>query len=144
MLAKYAYGCQVLQGSVWQILKMQILSRRSQQRLEEGMSVNPTFNVSVIFGKRDEPMLLACACQLIELIRFKEMWKIPIENERGLKEMWKIPMELHMLKEMWKITLGKGMEASKPIQDTNPEDSSNHGTSEKKKSLTIQLVKCFS
>ncbi|XP_058082027.1 uncharacterized protein LOC131230222 [Magnolia sinica] len=37
-------------------------------RKEEGMSVNPTFNVSVIFGKRDEPMLVACARQLIEHI----------------------------------------------------------------------------
>ncbi|XP_054799294.1 uncharacterized protein LOC129303795 [Prosopis cineraria] len=35
-------------------------------RKEEGMSINPTFNVSVIFGKRDEPMLEACARQLIE------------------------------------------------------------------------------
>ncbi|KAL4203522.1 hypothetical protein AMTRI_Chr01g128400 [Amborella trichopoda] len=33
---------------------------------EEGVSINPTFNVSVIFGKRDEPMLVACARQLIE------------------------------------------------------------------------------
>ncbi|XP_061361884.1 uncharacterized protein LOC133305635 isoform X2 [Gastrolobium bilobum] len=35
-------------------------------RKEEGVSTNPTFNVSVIFGKRDEPMLVACARQLIE------------------------------------------------------------------------------
>lgn len=39
-----------------------------QARKEEGVSVHPTFNVSVIFGKRDEPMLLACARQLIENI----------------------------------------------------------------------------
>ncbi|ERN06675.1 hypothetical protein AMTR_s00058p00199410 [Amborella trichopoda] len=37
-------------------------------RKEEGVSINPTFNVSVIFGKRDEPMLVACARQLIEHI----------------------------------------------------------------------------
>ncbi|KAL1365661.1 hypothetical protein HN51_013653 [Arachis hypogaea] len=35
---------------------------------KEGESINPTFNVSVIFGKRDEPMLAACAPQLIEKI----------------------------------------------------------------------------
>ncbi|CAA3032752.1 uncharacterized protein LOC111396933 [Olea europaea var. sylvestris] len=37
-------------------------------RKEEGVSINPTFNVSVTFGKRDEPMLVACARQLIEFI----------------------------------------------------------------------------
>ncbi|XP_043706456.1 uncharacterized protein LOC122656087 [Telopea speciosissima] len=37
-------------------------------RKEEGVSIHPTFNVSVIFGKRDEPMLEACARQLIENI----------------------------------------------------------------------------
>ncbi|GFP99958.1 proteasome assembly chaperone 3 [Phtheirospermum japonicum] len=37
-------------------------------RKEEGVSVDPTFTVSVVFGKRDEPMLLACARQLIEHI----------------------------------------------------------------------------
>ncbi|CAK9154286.1 unnamed protein product [Ilex paraguariensis] len=35
-------------------------------RKEEGVSIHPTFNVSVVFGKRDEPMLVACARQLIE------------------------------------------------------------------------------
>ncbi|PKI79201.1 hypothetical protein CRG98_000493 [Punica granatum] len=35
-------------------------------RKEEGVSINPTFTVSVIFGKRDEPMVVACARQLIE------------------------------------------------------------------------------
>ncbi|XP_044501946.1 uncharacterized protein LOC123222976 [Mangifera indica] len=39
-----------------------------QARKDEGMSMNPTFNVSVLFGKRDEPMLVACARQLIEHI----------------------------------------------------------------------------
>ncbi|KAL3629209.1 hypothetical protein CASFOL_026431 [Castilleja foliolosa] len=37
-------------------------------RKEEGVSVDPTFTVSVVFGKRDEPMLIACARQLIEHI----------------------------------------------------------------------------
>ncbi|CAN6485409.1 unnamed protein product [Victoria cruziana] len=37
-------------------------------RKEEGVAINPTFNVSVIFGKRDEPMMVACARQLIENI----------------------------------------------------------------------------
>nr|CAD1818888.1 unnamed protein product [Ananas comosus var. bracteatus] len=35
-------------------------------RKEEGVSLDPTFNVSVIFGKRDEPLLVACARQMIE------------------------------------------------------------------------------
>ncbi|XP_057983927.1 uncharacterized protein LOC131168487 isoform X2 [Malania oleifera] len=39
-----------------------------QARKEEGVSTQATFNVSVIFGKRDEPMLVACARQLIEHI----------------------------------------------------------------------------
>ncbi|KAL3624249.1 hypothetical protein CASFOL_033065 [Castilleja foliolosa] len=37
-------------------------------RKEEGVSVDPTFTVSIVFGKRDEPMLVACARQLIEHI----------------------------------------------------------------------------
>ncbi|KAI3852476.1 hypothetical protein MKX03_017765 [Papaver bracteatum] len=37
-------------------------------RKEEGMVIHPTFSVSVIFGKREEPMLVACARQLIEQI----------------------------------------------------------------------------
>ncbi|RZC90584.1 hypothetical protein C5167_029714 [Papaver somniferum] len=37
-------------------------------RKEEGMAIHPTFSVSVIFGKRDEPMLVACIRQLIEQI----------------------------------------------------------------------------
>nr|KJB11513.1 hypothetical protein B456_001G262800 [Gossypium raimondii] len=40
-----------------------------QARKEEGFTVQPTFNVSVIFGKRDEPMLPAITRQLIEHIR---------------------------------------------------------------------------
>ncbi|KAL6551487.1 hypothetical protein OROGR_007641 [Orobanche gracilis] len=35
---------------------------------EEGVSVDPTYAVSIVFGKRDEPMLVACARQLIEHI----------------------------------------------------------------------------
>ncbi|KAL3833172.1 hypothetical protein ACJIZ3_007908 [Penstemon smallii] len=37
-------------------------------RKEEGVSIDPTFNVAVVFGKRDEPMLAACARKLIEHI----------------------------------------------------------------------------
>ncbi|PON69760.1 Proteasome assembly chaperone [Parasponia andersonii] len=39
-----------------------------QARKDEGVLTQPTFDVSVIFGKRDEPMLVACARQLIEHI----------------------------------------------------------------------------
>ncbi|CAL5371860.1 unnamed protein product [Camellia sinensis] len=46
-------------------------------RKEEGMLIQPTFNVSVICGKRDEPMLVACARQLIENIR-------PLETLKGI------------------------------------------------------------
>ncbi|KAF5739620.1 hypothetical protein HS088_TW12G00829 [Tripterygium wilfordii] len=35
---------------------------------EEGMSIHPTFDVSVVLGKREEPMLVASAQQLIEHI----------------------------------------------------------------------------
>ncbi|KAJ8546336.1 hypothetical protein K7X08_018919 [Anisodus acutangulus] len=37
-------------------------------RKEEGVSIHPTFSVSVLLGKRDEPMLVACARQIIEHI----------------------------------------------------------------------------
>ncbi|KAK1298624.1 hypothetical protein QJS10_CPB14g00123 [Acorus calamus] len=37
-------------------------------RKDEGVSIDPTYSVSVLFGKRDEPMLVACARQLIEHI----------------------------------------------------------------------------
>ncbi|XP_051140582.1 uncharacterized protein LOC127258003 [Andrographis paniculata] len=37
-------------------------------RKEGGVSVDPTFSVNVVLGKRDEPMLAACARQLIEHI----------------------------------------------------------------------------
>ncbi|XP_073131962.1 uncharacterized protein [Henckelia pumila] len=35
-------------------------------RKEEGLAVAPTFNVTVVFGKRNEPMLVACARQIIQ------------------------------------------------------------------------------
>ncbi|XP_025814578.1 proteasome assembly chaperone 3-like isoform X2 [Panicum hallii] len=37
---------------------------------DESVFSDPTYNVSVLFGKRDEPLLLACARQLIEHIRY--------------------------------------------------------------------------
>ncbi|XP_019252583.1 PREDICTED: uncharacterized protein LOC109231388, partial [Nicotiana attenuata] len=37
-------------------------------RKEEGVLIHPTFSVSVLLGKRDEPMLVACARQIIEHI----------------------------------------------------------------------------
>lgn len=54
-------------------------------RKEEGMLNNPTFNVSVIFGKRDEPMLLSCARQLIEQISNSGSSK-PLTLSIGLKD----------------------------------------------------------
>ncbi|XP_057751450.1 uncharacterized protein LOC130969640 [Arachis stenosperma] len=52
---------------------------------KEGVSINPTFNVSVIFGKRDEPMLAACARQLIEKISLSGSSK-PLVLSLGLKD----------------------------------------------------------
>nr|XP_016483808.1 PREDICTED: uncharacterized protein LOC107804426 [Nicotiana tabacum] len=37
-------------------------------RKEEGVLIHPTFSVSVLLGKRDESMLVACARQIIEHI----------------------------------------------------------------------------
>ncbi|KZV45679.1 hypothetical protein F511_02339 [Dorcoceras hygrometricum] len=37
-------------------------------RKEEGLTVDATFNVAVVFGKRNEPMLVACARQIIQHI----------------------------------------------------------------------------
>ncbi|CAH9083388.1 unnamed protein product [Cuscuta europaea] len=37
-------------------------------RKEEGMTTEPNFSVSVVLGKRDEQMLVACARQIIEHI----------------------------------------------------------------------------
>ncbi|KAJ8775265.1 hypothetical protein K2173_020269 [Erythroxylum novogranatense] len=56
-----------------------------QARKEEGMSTEPTFNVSVIFGKRDEPMLVACARQLIEHISNSGSSR-PLVLSLGLKD----------------------------------------------------------
>nr|DAD34576.1 TPA_asm: hypothetical protein HUJ06_005216 [Nelumbo nucifera] len=52
---------------------------------EEGVSIHPTFAVSVIFGKRDEPMLMACARQLIEHISNSGSSK-PLVLSLGLKD----------------------------------------------------------
>ncbi|XP_020213026.1 uncharacterized protein LOC109797405 [Cajanus cajan] len=54
-------------------------------RKEEGVSINPTFNVSVIFGKRDEPMLIACARQLIEHLSLSGSSR-PLVLSLGLKD----------------------------------------------------------
>ncbi|KAE8706709.1 NAD(P)-binding Rossmann-fold superfamily protein [Hibiscus syriacus] len=54
-------------------------------RKEEGVTVEPTFNVSVIFGKRDEPMLLAIARQLIEIISSSGS-SMPLVLSLGLKD----------------------------------------------------------
>ncbi|XP_057446694.1 uncharacterized protein LOC130738624 [Lotus japonicus] len=54
-------------------------------RKEEGMSINPTFSVSVLFGKRDEPMLVACARQLIEHMTLSGFSK-PLVLSLGLKD----------------------------------------------------------
>ncbi|MED6173114.1 hypothetical protein PIB30_056282 [Stylosanthes scabra] len=54
-------------------------------RKEEGVSMNPTFSVSVVFGKRDEPMLEACARQLIEKISLSGSSK-PLVLSLGLKD----------------------------------------------------------
>ncbi|KAA8530233.1 hypothetical protein F0562_004942 [Nyssa sinensis] len=47
-------------------------------RKEEGLSIHPTFHVSVIFGKRDEPMLVACARRLIEHLRVVDLQSVLI------------------------------------------------------------------
>ncbi|CAK7349366.1 unnamed protein product [Dovyalis caffra] len=54
-------------------------------RKEESMSIHPTFNVSVIFGKRDEQMLVACARQLIEHISTSGSTK-PLVLSLGLQD----------------------------------------------------------
>ncbi|KAL5566601.1 hypothetical protein UlMin_030345 [Ulmus minor] len=54
-------------------------------RKEEGVLTQPTFDVSVIFGKRDEPMLVACARQLIEHISVSGSAK-PLVVSLGLKD----------------------------------------------------------
>ncbi|CAM8888236.1 hypothetical protein QQ045_026426 [Rhodiola kirilowii] len=54
-------------------------------RKEEGVSTEPTFHVSIMFGKRDEPMLSACARQLIEHISSRGSSK-PLVLSLGLKD----------------------------------------------------------
>ncbi|CAM0947782.1 unnamed protein product [Alopecurus aequalis] len=46
---------------------------------------DPTYNVSVLFGKRDEPLLLACARQLIEHISCSGSAR-PLVISLGLKD----------------------------------------------------------
>ncbi|OMO59159.1 Proteasome assembly chaperone 3, partial [Corchorus capsularis] len=54
-------------------------------RKEEGVSTEPTFSVSVILGKRDEPILLATARQLIEHISSSGS-SMPLVLSLGLKD----------------------------------------------------------
>nr|GMD56235.1 proteasome assembly chaperone 3 [Ipomoea batatas] len=54
-------------------------------RKEEGMTTEPNFSVSVILGKRDEPMLVACARQLIEHISSSGSSR-PLVLALGLKD----------------------------------------------------------
>ncbi|XP_065878515.1 uncharacterized protein [Euphorbia lathyris] len=54
-------------------------------RKEEGVSINPTFSVSVVFGKREEPMLVACARQLIEHLSNSGS-SMPLVLSLGLKD----------------------------------------------------------
>ncbi|KAA0042745.1 uncharacterized protein E6C27_scaffold44G002440 [Cucumis melo var. makuwa] len=78
-----------------------------QARKEEGMTIHPTFSVSTVFGKRDEvsllhysslllnnaaidtwnfqPMLVACARQLIEQISVSGSYR-PLLISLGLKD----------------------------------------------------------
>lgn len=54
-------------------------------RKEEEVSTEPTFDVSVIFGKRDEPMMISCGRQLIEHIS-KSGSSRPLVLSLGLKD----------------------------------------------------------
>lgn len=54
-------------------------------RKEGGELIDPTFSVSVIFGKRDEPLLVACARQLIEHISGSGSSR-PLVLSLGLKD----------------------------------------------------------
>ncbi|XP_023525404.1 uncharacterized protein LOC111789023 isoform X1 [Cucurbita pepo subsp. pepo] len=56
-----------------------------QARKEEGMAIHPTFSVSTVFGKRNEPMLIACARQLIEQISLSGSYK-PLLISLGLRD----------------------------------------------------------
>ncbi|KAF9666405.1 hypothetical protein SADUNF_Sadunf16G0226000 [Salix dunnii] len=62
-----------------------LISSCLEQGKEESMSIHPTFNVSVIFGKRDEPMLVACARQIIEHISTSGSSK-PLVLSLGLQD----------------------------------------------------------
>ncbi|XP_073155751.1 uncharacterized protein [Henckelia pumila] len=55
-------------SKLFQVLASQIGSMGTIlfARKEEGLAVAPTFNVTVVFGKRNEPMLVACARQIIQ------------------------------------------------------------------------------
>ncbi|XP_047072807.1 proteasome assembly chaperone 3-like [Lolium rigidum] len=52
---------------------------------DESVFSDPTYNVSVLFGKRDEPLLLACARQLIEHISNSGSAR-PLVISLGLKD----------------------------------------------------------
>ncbi|VFQ91894.1 unnamed protein product [Cuscuta campestris] len=54
-------------------------------RKEEGMTTEPNFSVSVILGKRDEQMLVACARQIIEHISSAGSSR-PLVLSLGLKD----------------------------------------------------------
>ncbi|XP_015876023.1 uncharacterized protein LOC107412712 [Ziziphus jujuba] len=54
-------------------------------RKEEGVLTEPTFDVSIIFGKRDEPLLLGCARQLIEHMSISGSSR-PLVLSLGLKD----------------------------------------------------------
>ncbi|KMZ60481.1 Proteasome assembly chaperone [Zostera marina] len=56
-----------------------------QARMEQNVSMDPTFSVSVIFGKRDEPLLIACGRQLIEHISSSGSSR-PLMLSLGLKD----------------------------------------------------------
>ncbi|KAL6136302.1 hypothetical protein ACLB2K_061598 [Fragaria x ananassa] len=56
-----------------------------QASKEEGATFNPTYSVSVIFGKRNEPMLEACARQLVEHISNSRSSR-PLMLSLGLKD----------------------------------------------------------
>ncbi|KAJ4773497.1 Proteasome assembly chaperone 3 [Rhynchospora pubera] len=65
-------------------------------RKEESVSTDPTFHVAVIFGKRDEPFLVACARQLIEHISSYGSTR-PLVLSLGLKDHSPIIFEEHMI-----------------------------------------------
>nr|BAK00446.1 predicted protein [Hordeum vulgare subsp. vulgare] len=52
---------------------------------DESVFSDPTYNVSVLFGKRDAPLLLACARQLIEHISGSGSAR-PLVISLGLKD----------------------------------------------------------